>query len=456
MSSSTTLLDQIQTGQSAKEVTANRLFAAMSPGALFGIKSAIGLTWNLYGGAFNSTQMPNVVLTLTDAATNYIDADPATGIVSVHTAGFATGAIHLYTVTVSGGTATAYSDWRQAIGNAAASGGTSTGAATGTVNVFTKNQSVLPAALTDAAAVAVDASASNNFKLILGQASTALANPTNLTDGMTLNFAIKQDATGGRGISFGSMYRFSGGTTPALSTAPSAISVLSFYYDADSATLSNIGSTIAPPASGTARSDPYFNYVSIGMHFDADFTDLKSHVFTSTNVVISTTTKKFGTGSASFNGTNAFLSTPASADFDFGTGDFTIEMFLYQTASTVSGIADLTSVRVNAATPLVFGSYQGKFYAWNGATILQYGAEKLNVWTHIALTRSGTTISIWQDGALAGSDAFSGSLGSSAAKLTVGGSIDYGQYLGGFIDELRMTKGVARYTAPFTPPTAAF
>ncbi|MBT2326136.1 hypothetical protein J7E62_27790 [Variovorax paradoxus] len=99
-----------------------------------------------------------------------------------------------------------------------------------TVNVFTKNQSVTPSALTDGASIAVDASLSNNFSVTLGGNRT-LANPTNLTAGMVLNFTIDQDGTGSRTLAYGSAYKFPGGTAPTLSTAASAKDFMSCYYD---------------------------------------------------------------------------------------------------------------------------------------------------------------------------------------------------------------------------------
>jgi hypothetical protein len=85
-------------------------------------------------------------------------------------------------------------------------------------------------ALTDGATISVDASLSNNFSVTLGGNRT-LANPTNLTSGMVLNFFIDQDATGSRTLSFGSAYKFPGGAAPALSTAANAKDLLSCIYD---------------------------------------------------------------------------------------------------------------------------------------------------------------------------------------------------------------------------------
>lgn len=99
-----------------------------------------------------------------------------------------------------------------------------------TLGVWTQNQSVTPFALTSGAAVAIDASKSNNFKLTMTGACE-LSNPTNLTEGMVLNFAIDQDATGGRALTFDTMFKFPGGTVPTWTTTANAKNFISAYYD---------------------------------------------------------------------------------------------------------------------------------------------------------------------------------------------------------------------------------
>jgi hypothetical protein len=97
------------------------------------------------------------------------------------------------------------------------------------VNAFTKNQSVAFVALTDGANIATDASLSNNFRVTLGGNRT-LANPTNLTSGMVLNWKIKQDGTGSRTLAYGSKFKFPGGA-PTLTTTADAIDLISGVYD---------------------------------------------------------------------------------------------------------------------------------------------------------------------------------------------------------------------------------
>lgn len=104
------------------------------------------------------------------------------------------------------------------------------GVNTATANTFTKAQTVQTSALTDSATISVDATASNTFRVILAGNRT-LANPTGMVAGQILNFILVQDATGSRTLSYGTKFKFPGGTAPTLSTGANAIDVLTCIYD---------------------------------------------------------------------------------------------------------------------------------------------------------------------------------------------------------------------------------
>jgi len=119
MSNSTTLLDLITANQASKEVTANALYDALSQAAIFGRRASTtaGLTWGYYGGRYtksdNTTMaVANATLALTGSATNYIEANPATGAVSVNTSAFTVGRTPLYSVVTGVSTVTSYTDYR--------------------------------------------------------------------------------------------------------------------------------------------------------------------------------------------------------------------------------------------------------------------------------------------------------------------------------------------------------
>lgn len=94
--------------------------------------------------------------------------------------------------------------------------------------------------LTDQATIATDASLGSNFRVTLG-GNRALGNPTNLRDGQVLNYRIIQDGTGTRTLSYGSMFKFAGGTAFVLSTAAGAKDFMSCQYDATDNTLFCVG-----------------------------------------------------------------------------------------------------------------------------------------------------------------------------------------------------------------------
>lgn len=96
------------------------------------------------------------------------------------------------------------------------------------VNAFTKNQSVAFTTLTSGTTVSVDASLSNNFYLSLAHNAT-ISNPTNLTDGMVLNFYIAN--TGAFTCAFGTKFKFPNGA-PTITSGAGKIDMVSGVYHA--------------------------------------------------------------------------------------------------------------------------------------------------------------------------------------------------------------------------------
>ena len=106
-------------------------------------------------------------------------------------------------------------------------------------NDFTGAQSVNFTTLTDATTISTDASASNHFYVTLAGNRT-LANPTNLRDGVILNWWIKQDATGSRTLAYGSMFKWPGGTAPTLTTTANAVDLIVAQYHASTGILAAV------------------------------------------------------------------------------------------------------------------------------------------------------------------------------------------------------------------------
>lgn len=87
-----------------------------------------------------------------------------------------------------------------------------------------------PVTLLDGTSIATDASQGSVFQVTLGGNRT-LANPTNLYDGCTYIWIIRQDATGGRTLAYGSYFTWPGGTIPTIGAAANAVSIISAVYD---------------------------------------------------------------------------------------------------------------------------------------------------------------------------------------------------------------------------------
>lgn len=181
------------------------------------------------------------------------------------------------------------------------------------------------------------------------------------------------------------------------------------------------------------------------------------------NAQIDTAQYKFGGSSLLLDGSGDFLRGDGSADFAFGTGDFTIDFWVrFASLADVSVIYDC---RPNATQGL-----NGVIYYNNSSQKLCYffdGADKIvgstnitaNTWHHVALARSGTSTKLFLNGTQEGAtytDSNNYTINANRPALGGGGYSDTVYNLNGWIDEFRVSKGIARWTANFTPPTSEY
>jgi len=177
------------------------------------------------------------------------------------------------------------------------------------------------------------------------------------------------------------------------------------------------------------------------------------------NAQIDTGTKKFGTGSLEFDGTGDYILVNGGSNFEFGSGNFTIEAWVY--LNSTSGFQIIYDQRTTAtqAVPTIYLDGTSLRYYVSGADRITAGtALSTGTWYHIAVSRSGTSTKMFLDGTQTGStytDSTSYINGANRPALGVDGG-NLSNQLNGYIDDLRITKGVARYTANFTAPTKAF
>ncbi len=219
-------------------------------------------------------------------------------------------------------------------------------------------------------------------------------------------------------------------------------------------------------------SDPFFGNVSSLLHFDSDTVDVKGKVWAATNTpTYDTTTPLYGSGSLNTGTTGGggivYLTSPSSADFTLGIGDFTIEFaFSILTGATPAGYyffdgvgaGNLCVVQWNPRAKLAYydpvTGASGALYNNGPSSGPLAGTGRHTV----AICRSGTTIYTFFDGVLWGSQT-----GANHNKSFTQGRINsYGGSSGPNsnpatkIDEFRITKGVARYTANYTPTSGPF
>lgn len=184
------------------------------------------------------------------------------------------------------------------------------------------------------------------------------------------------------------------------------------------------------------------------------------------NAQISTTQSKFGGSSIYFDGTGDYLiaSSAQFQNFAFGTGDFTIECWLYQTTFNLDTVIMASYGAWATSVNFYFGTRAGTpnvllFRAGDSVPISLVGNTGItaNTWTHVAASRSSGTTRIFVGGVLQ-TATHSGSVNISATVQPAGiGAANNGsEPITAYINGLRLTKGYARYTATFTPPTAAF
>ncbi len=217
-----------------------------------------------------------------------------------------------------------------------------------------------------------------------------------------------------------------------------------------------------------ASADPLWANVTSRMRFDGAngstvFEDVKGLAWSAVgNAAISTTQSKFGSASLRLDGNLDGVSLGASGAFDFGSGDFTVEMWLYVIAHTnVTAAILATGAGAWVAGQRVFRFDTGNrlsFYPHEGGPVLVGAtAFPVGVWRHIALVRSGATLRIFLHGVQDASASISNTVNFNSGGKTFLGYSDFDDLsLNGYIDELRVTKGVARYIANFTPPSAPF
>ena len=219
--------------------------------------------------------------------------------------------------------------------------------------------------------------------------------------------------------------------------------------------------------------DPYFSSVSLLLHGNGSngsttITDSSPSPKTITangNAQISTAQSKFGGASILFDGNGDFLTTPHNSALSLD-GDFTIEFWMYPLV--VNRLQFVVDKRDGDALNSEYFGYIGTDGKFNFVTFTDGGAVQastvsttalaVNTWYFITATSNSSTLRLFINGTLEATVSQVGAYRSNTRRFVIGRDVATvpGRDFNGYIDDLRITKGVARYTANFTPPTAPF
>ena len=167
-------------------------------------------------------------------------------------------------------------------------------------------------------------------------------------------------------------------------------------------------------------------------------------------------------GYVEFDGSTEYLSIADSADFSFGTGDYTMEAWIYPTSTgsypLIIAQYENTSTTASWFFSLGNNTTTVEYYAYspdgNLSPYLSGGTAPLNTWTHVAVTRSGSTVRLFVGGSQVDSRTWSNAHRDSSLSVTIGASSNGLYKFRGNISNVRIVKGTALYTSDFTPPSS--
>jgi hypothetical protein len=215
--------------------------------------------------------------------------------------------------------------------------------------------------------------------------------------------------------------------------------------------------------------DPYWSNVSyllVGNGANGTTTNIKdssSNNLTTTitgHTVISTAKSKYGSGSVLFDGAGDYLQVTNDSVLQFGSQNFTIEGWYYAITANVDSVIICKWSASNTHEWFLanVGGVLGFYWSTTGSSFssIGSGAMPISGWNYITVVRNGNTISLYKNGVLNASATVTSPLYVGSAPVTIGtnGEVPSGWTFNGYLYDIRLTKGVARYTSNFTPPTA--
>lgn len=207
----------------------------------------------------------------------------------------------------------------------------------------------------------------------------------------------------------------------------------------------------APPIDGTVL----LNFTNATIYDSTSKNDLE----TVGDAKVSTVESKFGGSSMSFDGTGDWITAPNSQNLHLRTNNFTIEMWVYLATGDIGSNRGLAGKgNASAGWLASLNTTEKVVFTYGTSTITSSGSISTNQWVHVAVVRQGTgsnQTKIYINGTNDGTGTVNTDFNQTEI-LYIGANRTGGNPMKGYIQDLRITKGYARYTSNFTPPETAF
>jgi hypothetical protein len=181
-----------------------------------------------------------------------------------------------------------------------------------------------------------------------------------------------------------------------------------------------------------------------------------SNLETVGNAQIDTSVVKYGTGSMYFDGSGDYLTYASTPNLAYGSGEFTVELWVYLNAAPGgdAGLVDQRPASTNGSYFMLGVDSSRRLFVYVSSAYRIGPTVAINTatWYHVAYVRTSGTGTLYLNGSSIGSWADTTTYAQSSGFI--GHHAFNAADFNGYMDDLRITKGVARYVTNFTPPVA--
>ena len=333
-------------------------------------------------------------------------------------------------------------------------------------NSLSNYQTIFDKGYTNAGALAIQTGNGTGGLIIYMNGSAVITESSGGTVGSWVHYALVRNGSSvtlyRNGVSVGSASNSTNlNNTATLGLAGNVTGAIRYYFNGVMSSFRVVKGTAVYTSAFTVPTSPLtaisgtsllLNFTNAGMYDAA----AKNNMTSVGSAQVSTTQAKWSPTSAYFNGTSDSLQIPSSAIlYPTMSDDFTAEMWAYPaTSQSLAILMGFNSSTVLA--PWVLRISFSTLEVTLGNISITQGTVTVGQWNHIAFTKSGSTVRLFLNGVQQGSNATVSSITVGGMNFTIGDWSNGGRPFNGYIQDVRITNGVARYTSDFAVPTAAF